>query len=38
VRHGSSTIEGGDVLVLENGSVLVGMGERTTPQAVERVE
>ncbi len=32
---GPATIEGGDVLVLGNGAVLVGMGERTTPQAVE---
>jgi arginine deiminase len=30
-----ATIEGGDVLVLGNGVVLVGMGERTSPQAVE---
>ena len=30
-----ATIEGGDVLVLGNGAVLVGMSERTTPQAVE---
>jgi arginine deiminase len=30
-----ATIEGGDVLVVGNGAVLVGMGERTTPQAVE---
>jgi arginine deiminase len=34
VRTGS-TIEGGDVLVLGEGCVLIGMGERTTPQAVE---
>jgi arginine deiminase len=37
--HGSesapATIEGGDVLVLGNGSVLVGMSERTQPPAVE---
>ena len=33
--HGAATIEGGDVLVIGNGAVLVGMGERTTPQAVE---
>ncbi|MGH9085379.1 MAG: arginine deiminase [Acidimicrobiales bacterium] len=33
--HGSGTIEGGDVLVIGKGAVLVGMGERTTPQAVE---
>ena len=32
---GPATIEGGDVLVLGNGAVLVGMGERTSPQAVE---
>ncbi len=30
-----ATIEGGDILVLGNGAVLVGMSERTTPQAVE---
>jgi arginine deiminase len=30
-----STIEGGDVLVLGRGAVLIGMSERTTPQAVE---
>jgi arginine deiminase len=30
-----ATIEGGDVLVLGHGAVLVGMSERTTPQAVE---
>ncbi|MES2170019.1 MAG: arginine deiminase [Actinomycetota bacterium] len=30
-----STIEGGDVHVLGHGAVLVGMGERTTPMAVE---
>jgi arginine deiminase len=32
---GSGTIEGGDVLVIGRGAVMVGMGERTTPQAVE---
>jgi arginine deiminase len=30
-----ATVEGGDVLVIGNGAVLVGMSERTTPQAVE---
>jgi len=30
-----ATIEGGDVLVIGNGSVLVGMSERTQPQSVE---
>jgi arginine deiminase len=28
-------LEGGDVMVVGNGTVVVGMGERTTPQAVE---
>jgi len=31
---GRVTIEGGDIAVLGNGAVAVGMGERTTPQAV----
>lgn len=30
-----ATVEGGDVHVLGNGAVLVGMGERTAPMAVE---
>jgi len=30
-----ATLEGGDVLVLGNGSVLVGMSERSQPQSVE---
>jgi arginine deiminase len=33
--HGAATMEGGDVLVIGNGAVVVGMGERTTAQAVE---
>ena len=32
--HGVSTLEGGDVMPLADGLVLIGMGERTTPQAV----
>jgi arginine deiminase len=32
-----ATIEGGDVHVVGGGTVLVGMGERTTPMAVEAV-
>jgi len=32
---GPATFEGGDVLVIGNGCVLVGMGERTTPAGVE---
>jgi arginine deiminase len=35
--RGTATIEGGDVLVIGDGAVLVGMGDRTTPQAVERL-
>jgi arginine deiminase len=35
--NGVATVEGGDVLVLGRGSVLVGMSERTTPQGVERL-
>ena len=30
-----ATIEGGDILVLGDGAVLVGMSERTQPQAIE---
>jgi arginine deiminase len=33
--HQPATIEGGDVHVLGHGVVLIGMGERTTPMAVE---
>jgi arginine deiminase len=32
-----ATIEGGDVHVVGHGAVLIGMGERTTPMAVETV-
>jgi len=34
---GVATMEGGDVLVIGSGALLVGMSERTTPQAVERL-
>jgi arginine deiminase len=33
----AGTLEGGDVHVLGHGAVMVGMGERTTPQAVENL-
>lgn len=33
--HPPASMEGGDVHVLGNGAVLVGMGERTTPMATE---
>jgi arginine deiminase len=32
-----ATIEGGDVHVIGHGAVLIGMGERTTPMAIESV-
>ena len=32
-----ATTEGGDILVLGRGAVLVGLSERTTPQGVERM-
>lgn len=35
--NGTATTEGGDILVLGRGAVLVGMSERTTPQGVERL-
>ena len=35
VSHQPATIEGGDVHILGEGAVLIGMGERTTPMAVE---
>ena len=33
--HRPATLEGGDLLVVAPGVVLIGMGERTTPSAVE---
>jgi len=35
LNHDPANCEGGDILVLGNGAVLVGMGERTSPQGVE---
>ena len=35
--NGRATAEGGDMLVLGRGTVLIGMSERTTPQGVERL-
>ena len=37
VDHGSATLEGGDVMPVGNGVALIGMGERTTYQAVSQV-
>ena len=37
VDHGRATLEGGDVMPIGNGAVLIGMGERSTPQAVGQV-
>ena len=36
-HHGSATLEGGDVMPVGRGVVLVGMGERTTYQAVSQL-
>jgi arginine deiminase len=35
--HGLASLEGGDVMPLGNGVVLVGMGERTSPQGVSQL-
>ena len=35
--HGKAHLEGGDVMPIGKGVVLVGMGERTTPQAIEQL-
>ena len=35
--HGLATLEGGDVMPLGNGVLVVGMGERTSPQAVNQL-
>lgn len=35
--HGKAHVEGGDVMPIGNGVVLIGMGERTTPQAVSQI-
>jgi arginine deiminase len=35
VLHEPATCEGGDILVIGNGTVMVGLGERTTPQGAE---
>ena len=37
INYDNSTIEGGDVLVLGRGAVLIGMSERTTAQGVEHL-
>ncbi len=36
-HHQPATIEGGDILVVGNGAVMIGMGERTTPQGIGRL-
>ena len=37
LADGTATIEGGDVEVIGNGAVLVGLSERTTPSGFERL-
>jgi arginine deiminase len=34
-HHDPANCEGGDILVVGNGAVMVGMGERTSPQGIE---
>ena len=34
-KYENATLEGGDVLVVGNGIVLIGLSERSTPQAIE---
>jgi arginine deiminase len=35
LAHDSATVEGGDITVIGHRSVMIGMGERSTPQGVE---
>ncbi len=35
LQHEPATIEGGDITVIGNGAVMIGMGERTSPQGIE---
>ncbi|WP_373278929.1 arginine deiminase [Shewanella marina] len=35
VNYDNATIEGGDVLVIGRGAVLIGLSERTTPEGIE---
>ena len=35
--HGMSTLEGGDIMPIGNGTVLIGMGERSSWQAITQV-
>jgi arginine deiminase len=37
LSHDPATIEGGDILVIGNRAVVIGMGERTTPQGIELI-
>jgi len=36
-QYGAATLEGGDIMSIGNGIVLMGMGERSSPQAVTEV-
>lgn len=35
LQHAPATVEGGDILVIGNGAIMIGLGERTAPQGVE---
>lgn len=36
-NHDASTVEGGDILVVGNGAVMVGLSERSTPQGISNL-
>lgn len=35
LHHAPATVEGGDILVIGNGAIMIGVGDRTAPQGVE---
>jgi arginine deiminase len=37
IINSETTIEGGDILIIGNRSIIIGMSERTSPQAVEKL-
>lgn len=37
IDYGVATIEGGDVMVIGRGLIMIGLSERTAPQAIERL-
>ncbi len=37
IRHDPATLEGGDVLVIGNGAIMVGLSQRTTAQGISKL-